>query len=92
MEYHINVVDGFSIKVKAPKNNIGWDVSITLKKGDEDYVESVTYKNISSEVVSLIVQKLLDTTSYNRECETESEAYAYLDILFFVENIISPNM
>ena len=88
MDTAFRIIDGYN--VTECENDKGEKrLTITFFSNKEPYIDSKTYNDLSSEKVQKIKEKLFDMTDYNKSCESISQVYALLDILFFIDQIVS---
>ena len=90
-DYHIKIIDGYSIRMHTAYSGNGEDIRIVFKVEGQDYLTSCAYRNLSEETVKKVKEVLDNQIGYNKICIMVGDIYganSFIEIICQVEKVI----
>lgn len=89
-EYNM-IIDGFTLNIKPPleseRENDLYELNITYKSKEKVRIDSMSYKNVTSEKIAQVEEMLKDHTAYNATVDI-SKAILWIELAAETERII----
>ena len=86
MKNHLDIVDDHRVEIERSKKGKGNDLKIVFLNNNRPYISKI-YRNILPDTEELIMEKLEDLISFNKDCLENGDIHRTIDILTIIDQI-----